>query len=102
MSSGSNPVEIVDLGVAGPSKTRNRSGGRRRRAPVPRRKAQLVPPQDIIEIQDSDEDDALKPVTSGKGKSKAVETWRDGVEGLAVLQKTPLFLPDNDPGGRNN
>ena len=96
MSSDNDLVEFI---AAGPSKPRHEpTSRRRRRAPAPRRKAQLVPPQDIIEIQDSDEDEVVQPVTNGKGKDKAVVAWRNQVEAPVIPQRAPLFLPGDDSG----
>ena len=102
MSSDNDPVELIAHNTAGPSKPFHKANSRRRRAPAPRRKAQLPPPQDVIEIQDSDEDDeVILPVTHGKGKNKAVESWINQVEVPAVPQQAPLFFPDDDSGMLN-
>lgn len=100
LSRNDSSLEVVDVDAAGPSNACRKPKSRRHRqpVPVPRRKAPFVPPQDIIEISDSDEE-LGEPVAARKREDNAVETWIAGVQSAAsARKKTPLFLPDNDPG----
>ena len=91
-------VEFVGLNPAGPSSPRRRPHPRRRAPPPTRRRGQFIAAQDVIEIQDSDEDEGVQPVGKGKGKGRVVQAWRDNVEPAGGPRKLPLFLPEGDSG----
>ncbi|KIP03472.1 hypothetical protein PHLGIDRAFT_237858 [Phlebiopsis gigantea 11061_1 CR5-6] len=90
-------VEFVALNPAGPSSPRRKPHHRRRAPPPPRRRGPFIAAQDVIEIQDSDEDEGVQPSEKGKGKARAVQAWRDNVEpSKGSPRKLPLFLPEID------
>ncbi|GJE95558.1 hypothetical protein PsYK624_117440 [Phanerochaete sordida] len=91
-------ASVVDYPVAGPSNVRAPSSGRRpRKAAVPRRKAPVVPPEDIIEISDSDDDEPReKRVVGSPERRRGHEVGGQAGGTPDRRPKPPLFLPDDD------
>jgi hypothetical protein len=103
MCSDDNVVEVLNSNVAGPSKASRRPRKARRDGST-KRKALCAPPQDVIEISDSDGDHG-GPAQSSKAESR-VEEWvkAQARAGLSKQSrpKTPPPLPDGDHGKRDN